>query len=612
MRTVEILPAAEQELRFRAGTLANLGLKLRVEIEDALSDRKDLESVWKEAQRLYSAVPQETVRDTPVEGSPAIEVPLAGIASDSIYASMADLIHNVQPPLTARAGGARWEPNARAVRRLVNRIASQELNLRENVDHVLLDNVIRGTGVFYVPWTKRILMTGVNRVLWEGPELVPVPVEDFLVPSGTGGDIQKARWIAVRSWRTRGEMELRRVHRGWDTARASPTSMTSDVTEHRERASHLWGSRDQEALFEIWEVFMQWDRDGDGKELSLLVAWDRTSGSVLHARWVPYDQRPFTAMRYQLRPHLFWGIGVPEMIASLQAEISAIHNNRVLNSLLVNSRVWLRNPSAGTGDIAIYPGAIIDSTDPTGLVPLPMADVFPSAFNDESFSLGLAERRTGVNDLSLPKQSALSTSRTPATTAALLNSSVNRRFAPAFDGAARAIGDAVLQALYRYQEKLLLGDGTSRKIEEHIADLLGPKDAALVLEVLARPDFDQEISVELTASSATINREAERGQLLQAFDIWSRYAEGVMGLIPMATNPGVDPVVREVAGKVIARAGDLVQKILERFDALRDAETLRVEVPGGENVAQSGPPSNPAAVALSQLGPLLGMGGNGR
>src|SRR5438309_6546406 len=62
------------------------------EIEDALSQRKQLEFSWIQSMRDYEARPRAEVVNIPIEDCPNIVVPLCALAAESVYSIAIDLI----------------------------------------------------------------------------------------------------------------------------------------------------------------------------------------------------------------------------------------------------------------------------------------------------------------------------------------------------------------------------------------------------------------------------------------------------------------------------------------------------------------------------------------
>jgi hypothetical protein len=588
VRYVTTLPDTEPPLRVSATAKAMLSGYLQIEIEDALSSRNVLEQSWRGALRRYEGVPKNPYRTVPFENAPNIEVTLGAIACDSIYAQAIDLIYTASPPITCRAVDGRSIDAAKALQRFVNWGAENEFKMREATDHALLDDIQLGTGVYYIPFVEQTKKTKVARVTARGPMMVPVPLEDFLVPGGAYGDLQVSEWCAMRTWMTRAMLDTEAKLRGWDTDHATEAAAVDWVRSQRELLGMTSSpSRRLGDLFEIFHVYCYYDIDNDGLQEDLRVIYDRSAAKILKIGYNPYDKRPFEASRYQLRAHLFYGLGVMDMLAPFQDEATELHNARTANVLIANTRMWKAKRGQVDENMTVWPGKVIAMDDPDSLKGEQLGDVYPSAFNAEAITLQLAERRSGVNEIAKPSQ--VFGSRTPGITALSMLQQVNRRFTPAFDQMRLSIAGAVRQCLYRYQEQLLSGD---RLVESKLVALLGEQDGALVIELLKSDDFDESIAVEMTAASASVNREADRQNALLLVNVLAQYYQRVLELTTIAAQPTTPEPVREVALKIGKAAGEIIDRTLRAFDQVRDPQTFIVElddtVDGMQGLDQAG------------------------
>jgi len=223
-----------------------------------------------------------------------------------------------------------------------------------------------------------------------------------------------------------------------------------------------------------------------------------------------------------------------------------------------------------------------------------MSDIYPSMWQAQSFITQLAEKRVGMNELSSPSGGNTG-SRTPGITALSFMQQANKRFAPAFDGMRTAISKAVRQCLYRYQEALTRG---SALMEKHITSILGEEDAALVIDTLAHNEFDEQVEIELTAASSSINSEADKQNALMLANVLSSYYEKVLSLVSMASDPQTPPAVKDAATKIIESSGELIDRTIRTFDSVRDPSTFIIDTDG---LMDQPPPENPMMDLISQM-----------
>jgi len=597
-----------------AAQVEKFGAWLTREIEDALSARNPQESVWRERLRGYEGVPKNPVRKVPVENAPNIEVTLGAIAVDSIYSQSLDLMFTVAPVLTARGANGTVDPKAvSGIQRLIDWGIKSEWALRPAAEHSVLDNVQLGTGAYYIPFVEHKKKTKTKKVTSRAPRILTHPIEDVLVPGGAHGDLQTERWCALRFWYTEGEMEDRRDAEKWNIEGVIPVGTIGWMRTRREQLGRTSSGTRVSELYETFRIWAYYDIDGDGFEEDLMCVWDRSSKKILLLGYNKYDYRPVEVSRYQLRAHLFYGVGVMDMIAPYQEETTEIHNHRVLNMLLANSRFWKAKAGAVPESMKIWPGKVQEMGSPEDVVGEAMADVYPSAPQAEAITISLAERRVGINDLSTPRPSAVLGSRTPGITALSMLQQVNKRFTAAFDGMRNTAAGAVRQCLYRYQERLLGGD---KDVETHLSRVIG-EDAQAVISIMRDPDFDEMVSIELTASSASVNRDADRQNSMMLVNILSQYYQRTLELVAIAANPQTPPAVRSVAQKIAESAGAIIERTIRTFDVIRDPSTFIIdtaeEMDSIEGLSQQGMLglSQMMSGLFQQVGAGAGAGANG-
>lgn len=579
MRAVETFPRTE-ELKPTADQLARLNAWLTQEIDDAISARKQQEALWRELLRMYEGVPKNPAKyNSIIEGYEAIEITLGAIATDSIYAMAINLLYTVAPLVTSRAVRARWVPHAKALQVFVNHVAENEINLRKASEHTIFDNCQLGSGIYYIPFTERVKRTYSTKVVSRGPMVISVPPEDFLTPGGAYDDLQLSRWCAMRIWHTEDELQTRAKFRGWKIDAAQEYAGKDWVRTRREALARTYTNvPDRRALvYEDYDIYAHYDLDEDGFDEDILVSWNYGAKEVMKVRFNPYDTRPFEAMRYQLRPHLFPGIGVMEMTRPYQQEVTELHNHQIINTMLANTRMWaVRTGTLDEGTVAVWPNKVLEFSDPEAdIKELKLSDINASLPQTQAMAIGLAEQRTGSNSMGNPRPSQIMGSRTPANTTIALLQQVNQRFTPAFDDIRLATGGAVKQAIRRYAELVQDGD---QGVVAHIQQLLGENDAALLIELLQQPDYAQAVAVELTASSATANRDADRQNAVMLVNLLGQYYAKTLELVAIAANPQTPEAVRSVARKIADSAGELIDRTIRTFDQIRDPSAFIIQI----------------------------------
>jgi len=578
MRLISQLPKREK-LVASEERLNALKQYITEEIEDAFSSRSQLDQEWRDLMRQYEGVPKNPVRNFPIENAPNTEITLGAIACDSIYAQMIDLIYTASPLITVNATNSNFVDHAKAMQRFTNIVATQEAKIRPASENTALDDVQLGTGAYYIPWIEQIKKTKSSEVLRRGPYVFSWPIEDVIVPGGSYDDPQTLPWIGLRSYCTKSDI-IKRAERNkskgkWDISGIKPAGNKDWVRSRRETLGRTTtSSRRMSDIYEIIDLYVNFDIDGDGMDEDLLVAFDRTSRSIMFRDYNPFDTRPIEICRYQLRAHLFYGLGVMEMIKPYQEEATEIHNSRTLNMLLANCRFYVALDGTVSETTKIWPAKVQfvqGSVD--NLKSFPMADTYPSSPQAQAITTSLAERRVGAGEITSP--SSVIPSHTSGIATLSVLQQVNRRFTPAFDGFKIATGRAIIQCLYRYQERLLAGD---KKTEEHIFEIMGSEEGRFVIDTLKDQGFDESFKVELTVSSASVNRDADRQNAIILVNLLATYYQRTLELVAIAANPQTPEPVRDVARKIANSAGEIIERTIRTFDQIRDPEAFRVDI----------------------------------
>jgi len=149
------------------------------------------------------------------------------------------------------------------------------------------------------------------------------------------------------------------------------------------------------------------------------------------------------------------------------------------------------------------------------------------------------------------------------------------------------------------------------------------EEGRLVEEVwqVPREPFKGQLSVIVTATSQSNNRELEKQSLQQLMTILGQYYEKMLELAVIVSNPNTPGAARELAIQIVDAAGEGVRRLLQAY-AVPDPNTFvppvgqilkRAQPPMA--APQGGPgnggPGNPAGIPPGAGGPAGGAGGGG-
>ncbi len=574
MRPVVIHPNTEK-LNVTSAQKKEIQAWLQQETLDALSSRSPQDELWRDLLRLYEGVPKHPVRNMPIVNGPNIEVTLGATASDMIYAQAIDILWSSSPILTVRPVNPARVPEAKAMQFWVNWLAENECEMRTCAEHSLLDDIKLGTGIIYCPFVQREKKTKVRRITMMGAVMRSIAPEDFIVPGGAEQNVDDLSWCAARFYLTPSELQARAKEYKWAISEAKPIGSLSWVRSKREALGRTVSSAIAKSkLYEVWDIYCYFDIDGDGVAEDLLVTWDAGSQKVLKVQYNPYDRRPFEVFRYQIREHLFYGIGVMEMIKPFQEGATELYNHWIINLMIANARVWAAKEGVISETTEMWPNKVIPINERGDLEGIAMGDTYPSAPASIMTTLQFGQNRTGVSDLSASGPQRLLGSRTPGITALSGLQQMNKRFTPAFDGMRYGIARGVMQCLYRYQEKVLAQDPiVLAKIEK----IMGT-EAGTVIATLSDPDFDMQYVVELTAASASVNRDADKQNSMMLLNMLDKYYTKIGQMALLVANPQLPQPVREVMIKLGTAMNEALDRTIRTFEQVRDPTTFLVDI----------------------------------
>ncbi len=570
--------AEPQVLRPSEQQWNNLSSFLTIEVEDAYSARTQQEALWRHNQRDYEALPARLVRNTPIENAPNLVVPISQMSVDIFNSVFLQTLFDREPFVSVKGVPGKGTPET-AVKSMQNFAdwgTRNEFRPDLAAENVSLDNIQHGTGVYYIPWIENVRKTKVETITSAHPKMLGWPIEDTLAPGGAYDEVDELPWISLRGFYSASYLNEMAKRFGWLVGNVTPVGTVGWVRRQRELMGRTHSNTKLNQLYEIHDIYVYYDIDGDGIEEDLLVTWDRTSRTILKLRYNPYDRRPIEIMRYMRRGYLFYGMGMVEKLRNLQAEISEIHNARNLNMMIANTRLWKARSGSGLKEgMKIWPNKVITMTDPEDLQSEQLGEIYPSSPQAESISTEMARQLVGLNEMGQQRQGNLLSSRTPATTAAIGAQQQASRFAASFKSGRRATSDAVKQCLWRYQERVRMGD---LSVFEHITKTVGSDQASEVLNLMRNQSFDESVIVEVTATGDRTSRQAEQQSLVQLGQVLLQYYGRIMDLGTLAMNPQVPQPIRDLAGKVADASGELVERTVRSFDTIRDPEKFRIDI----------------------------------
>jgi hypothetical protein len=550
---------------------------LTTEITEVFSgkERQQMELDWAKWRRQREARPEQRTKSFPWENASNAAVPMAMSNTQGIFALLKSSIGAKKPMWAVSSLDKADAPAAEGLSSLLGALAESRhhLNIRGSNNTILYEVASLGTQFVKVPWVvdrwyfKRTsggnAVEAVEKVSRDCPVVVPIAIEDFGTRTNWP-DLQRAPWIAERSWLY--EHELRqRAAQGIYFADAVDKTIFRDADdipegklETMERMGLDPGATGSYAIFEC-HVF--WDVDGDGIPEDIKLWLDIVTGEILRSEYNDLGVRNVVRIPYVNRPGQLYAIGVGWMVEHLQDEIDALHNMRIDGTMLSMLQMYVTRRGGPVGPNEEFrPLKNIQVDNPReDFLPVKFPDIGYGTIQAEMMAKEYADRVTGAADAMMGYESRSTSARTTAAGTMFLAQQGSKMFSAIKEVTEEAyseIGQLVTYQLVRNKEraKQLLG-------------LLPLDKQALVQQVLNLnvEDIPSRFRFRVQTADVEQSEEARRQSKLTLVQLYTMYGQQIFQIVPMIYNQQVPPPIKEVATKFFIGATKLMEDIFQSF-----------------------------------------------
>ena len=547
------------------------------ELEESLQEHcGNFEPMLDKWQKAYEGEPVVPVKNFPWDGACNIVVPLIGIAVDSIVARLVNTVFAVDPFWTVRPLTQATERHAKPVQDFMEWSRKREFNMYKIVRAWAIEVIKFGWGYIKVPWdihTQRSFTIdragkpqAVDRLV-RRPWPQHVLLMDIVCQLGIEDELNQAEWMAHRVRLTDGEIRWRVQDGMYEKSGIDDIIRNKgDISEVEERlastgdveAKPNQGRPKLNTLYEIWCTLPL------GREkipVDMVITYHKETRSILRAMYNPHitGLRPFVKGKFIEHEGRRAGYGIARHLMALQEEITTLHCQQVDNATLANTRWFLGRKGVVKNNTRIWPGRFLTVPNPKeDVIPMQLGEVYPSMRALEVSALSYAERRSGVSDYQLGRESDVLGGRATATGTLALIQEGNRRF----DLNVRDMRDALGQV---GQIVLLLNAQFRPKGIEFFVQ---GQDGQLTRQVFDLPEefIVDGIGVELTASTSTINKEVEKQGLIMLMQVTAQYYERLTQTSILLANPQAPPEVKAMAVQIANSSRMVMERLVQQFD----------------------------------------------
>lgn len=588
---------------------------LTQELYRAQANRAPLERVWSKHHEAYRAKPENEVNNFPFARAANLVIPVVATDLDTIYARLMSMYFGSEGLWSVKPLRPDMVDYAPRLEEFLKWAQEHELHMYEPIADWLLETAKLGTGVLktryhreqkkvyefrevQTPQGVQTLERQARVMIHDHPKVEHVSLWNFYVSAGHM-DIQVAPWVGERimlTWpqilnRVRGGVYQGMEHLGKWWA----INQGNNVEKNLDRLDNYVPSLGDK--FEVHEFWLDYDIDADGEPEAIVCTVHIPTRTLMRLDFNPFfnQEKPYDVSRFLRNEKRFYGIGIAEMLAPFQDEISTMHNQRLDNATIANMSMF---KALKTGNIKqdepLFPGRIllVDSMDE--IQPLNMGQKYDSTIQNENVSRQYAQGRSGVNDWTGGGDSPSVNYATATTAVQQLR-----------EGAKRI--DQTLR-----ENRRCLGYGVGTKVVELYQQYnqggkpflaMGEKDGQFVAQVLQFPleIIRAGVLIDVTAASEANNKEVESRTNMMLMQQITQYYMQLLQSIQIAINPQAPPELRAVATEAAKGGSILMRRVLDAA-GVQDIDSI---VPDVREILNAGQQQlNPLINALSGGSPM--------
>lgn len=590
-----MIPIPGGRVGFSESERTELEKYLESELNDAMYEHEDRENRLVEWDRAYVGDPKQAKRNFPWPGAANIEVPVIGIAVDSICARVVNTIFQTEPFWTIRPLRRETEKIAKPLQDYLEWMRKNEFNLYNQARTNVIELVKYGWSWYKVGWEifrKPCYRLNQNGEIEFYDEVIRRPCvyhvmnRDVITQAGVE-DHEQAEWICHRVRLTNNQLRLRIRDGIYQINFEEADKAREDLTDFHEaqKSSPNDAVPLRERFHTLYEFQIDWPYGKDKVPIPMVVTYHRQRKKVVRAVFNPVGFRTLRKSDFIIREGRKEGIGIARRLWQMQEEISTLHRQQVDNSTLANTRFFVGRKNVIRAGTQIWPGRVLLANDPAkDLIPYQLGDVYQSQGVLETRALAYAERASGVSDYQLGRESSVAGSRATATSTLALIQEGNRRFDLNIRDARDVLGQIGRDIITLNQ--LFRPSGTAYFVQG--------QDGMFTEEILKMPpEFAAtKMAVELTATTATINKEVQKQSLIALMGLVNNYYDKVAQAAMILGNPQVPGDIKEFVVKATQGAKYLMDQIVQTFD-IKSIDTV-VPSLGGDNANAGGAAGGPA------------------
>lgn len=402
-----------------------LVLKLKDHYDKSRSDTADLRNKIDKWHRLYAAYKDQTSKKFPWEGASNYKIPLILSVIDSYHAKLVKAVFEVDPLWMTRARTPQGESAAFKAQWYLDYWAD-EMDLPAELDKSALLMLIEGTGVVKIDWVRRTnsvhqfselspelaAATNVAQTVvdYEGPELKPVSLRDFVMIPADSPSIEEAVYVGHIVWRTRQQLEQSEAQGYYFNTQQLFDKSRGDVTYERQtpnaevRNSSNNTKYTETNQFEIVELYGPYEWEPGNPQPTVFTFSPRHRVLLrIEPYFYSYGKPPYIDFVAFPQPNEFYGRSMAALLESAQEELTTIHNLRMDAVTRTIAPPILKKFGSPWDESKnpLTPNSVIPVNDVGDIRELLMRDIPGGLFAHENDLMAFVERTTGMSDFNM-------------------------------------------------------------------------------------------------------------------------------------------------------------------------------------------------------------------
>jgi hypothetical protein len=593
---------------------------------------------WAMQEQEYRARSQG-VLSSPFVGACGDTVPVSAMAIDPIHARLDTGIFKASPVIRIKPLSKKTTKYVDALERWIEFYQKHRLQLRKVASPRILECAKHGTMIFktvyecekynIMTYDKdwKVIKKEVTR--FKGPKVFGLSLADVMFPPQYQ-DIQdcpivfeRQRFAPTQLRVLEASQKITNVDKVQDQRQMQRNVLE---IERQRSANHEETASEIKNLVEIYEIWCDYDINGDGLPEKLVITWHKGTDTILQCRynWYFHQRKPYTVIPYSVSNDSLYGIGIGEMCSFFQSAQTKWHRMATDNTYLANIRMFIAKKESGIEEVPkLYSGKTFFVDDPTkDFIPFAVANIYPSTLTERQNLFGLAEKRTGVSDYLTGRESPIVGSRATATSTVALIQEGTRRVEEVLENIRVGFAEIIENCLYIWIQYGLDGLDDIVFGNDEISNLIKE-----FFDSVSEQNVHGSLSVDLAATDAANNRSVQQQVQLAIIQVMMQYLDKLVQAGQLAISAATqEPQLTALISEVMTSARKMFKDLLQKYDVpnpedyLPDLEKYLNAaaqgqgIPGndqGNAVGPEGQPSIPSPSGQTFETPGAGAGGTG-